>query len=58
MRSDPCCEGISLKWISDEAAIEILDFLQIFTANFETRYVNHIRRYYSGRSLLKDRTNA
>jgi len=41
---------IPLPQLSDEAAVEILDFLQVFTLNFENRYAGQIRRYYDGRS--------
>ena len=36
--------------LSDEAAVEILNFLQAFTLNFEIRYRDQIRRYYDDRS--------
>ena len=36
--------------LSDEAAVEILDLLQTFILNFETRYGAQIHRYYSDRS--------
>jgi hypothetical protein len=35
--------------ISDQAAVEILNFLQVFTTDFEIRYGNQIRRYYDDR---------
>ena len=49
------CAGPDYLWVplgplSDEAAVEILDFLQVFTNNFENRYSNQIRRYYDSRS--------
>jgi len=43
----PC---IPLPSISDEAAVEILDFLQVFMTDFENRYGDQIRRYYDDRS--------
>ncbi len=43
----PC---IPLRPLSDEAAVEILDFLQVFTTDFEIRYGAQIRRYYDDRS--------
>jgi len=41
---------IPLRPLSDEAAVEILDFLQVFTTDFEIRYGRQIRRYYNDRS--------
>jgi hypothetical protein len=41
---------IPLPQLSDKAAVEILDFLQVFTNDFENRYGNQIRRYYDERS--------
>ena len=38
--------------LSDDSAAEILDFLQVFTNDFENRYGNQIRRYYENRSSL------
>jgi hypothetical protein len=50
MCSDPSYQCIPLRPLSDEAAVEILDFLQVFTNDFENRYGNQIRRYYEERS--------
>jgi len=50
MCADPCYECIPLKSISDETAVEILDFFQVFTMDFEIRYGNPIRRYYDARA--------
>lgn len=50
MCSDPCFRCIPLRPLSDEAAVEILDFLQEFLLNFEIRYGDQIRRYYDDRS--------
>lgn len=50
MGSDPCYQCIPLRALSDEAAVEILDFLQVFTMDFEIRYSDQIRRYYDQRS--------
>lgn len=50
MCSDPCYQCIPLRQLSDEAAVEILDFLQVFTLDFEIRYSDQIRRYYDQRS--------
>lgn len=41
---------ITLPSLSDEAAVEILDFLQVFTNDFENRYASQIQRYYDERS--------
>jgi len=50
MRKPMCSEHghqcAPLQPLSDEAAVEILDFLQVFTADFEIRYGEQIRRYY------------
>jgi len=35
MDKDPCCDGIPLPQLSDEAAVEILNFLQVLTLDFE-----------------------
>ena len=50
MCSDPCDQCVPLRPLSDEAAVEILDFLQVFTTDFESRYGDQIRRYYDDRS--------
>jgi hypothetical protein len=50
MCSDSGFECIPLRPLSDEAAVEILDFLQVFMTDFENRYGNQIRRYYDERS--------
>jgi len=50
MCSDSGLESITLQSLSDEAAVEILDFLQVFMTDFENRYGNQIRRYYDERS--------
>lgn len=50
MGSDPCHHCIRLRPLSDEAAVEILDFLRVFTTEFEIRYGDQIRRYYDERS--------
>jgi hypothetical protein len=46
MYSDPGFHCIPLPPLPDKAAVEILNFLQEFTNNFENRYSNQIRRYY------------
>lgn len=50
MCSDPSYQCSPLSQLSDEAAVEILDFLQVLTNNFENQYSNQIRRYYDERS--------
>jgi hypothetical protein len=46
MCSEPRFQCISLPQLSDEAVVEILDFLQVFTTDFENRYGGQIHRYY------------
>ncbi len=46
MYSDPGFHCTPLPPLPDKAAVEILNFLQEFTNNFENRYSNQIRRYY------------
>lgn len=50
MCPDSCYQCIPLQQLSDESAVEILDFLQIFISNFESRYGDQIRRYYDQHS--------
>jgi hypothetical protein len=50
MCSDPGYQYTALRPLSDEAAVEIFDFLQVFMNDFENRYSNQIRRYYDSRS--------
>ena len=50
MCSDPPYQCLPLRPLSDEAAVEILDFLQVFIINFESRYGDQIRRYYDQRA--------
>jgi hypothetical protein len=50
MCSDHSYQCIPLRPLSDEAAAEILDFLQVFITDFENRYAGQIRRYYDERS--------
>ena len=52
MCSDPYHQCIQLRPISDEAAVEILDFLQVFITNFENRYASQIHRHYEQRRQL------
>ena len=49
-RPDSCHSCVSLGLLSDEAAVEILDFLQMFMPDFENRYATQLRRYYDQRS--------
>lgn len=46
MYPNPSFNCITLPPLPDKAAVEILNFLQEFTNNFENRYCNQIRRYY------------
>ena len=50
MGDKPCYQCIPLPSLSDEAAVEIRDFLEVLTIDFECRYRNQIRRYYDQRS--------
>ena len=50
MCSNPCFRCIPMQTLSDEAAVEILNFLQQFTWDFEIRYATQVRRYYDERS--------
>lgn len=50
MCTDPCFQCIPLPQLSDEAVVEILDFLQVFTTDFGNRYCGQIHRYYENRS--------
>ena len=43
----PC---IPMRPLSDEATVEILNFLQVFMTDFENSHGNQIRRYYDERS--------
>ena len=57
MCSESCFQCISLPQLSDEAVVEILDFLQVFTTDFENRYSGQIHRYYEARArhnIIKD----
>lgn len=50
MCSEPGYQCDPLPQLSDQAVVEILDFLQVVTNNFENQYCNQIRRYYDARS--------
>ena len=50
MCPDHCHHDIPLPQLSDETAVEILEFLQAFTMFFENRYAGQISRYYDDRS--------
>ncbi|NDP40770.1 MAG: hypothetical protein GZ093_18895 [Rhodoferax sp.] len=45
--------GIPLPPLSDEAAVEILDFLGAVFQIFETRYANQIYRYYQANNIVR-----
>ena len=53
MCTDPRFQCITPRPLSDEAVVEILDFLQVFTNDFENRYSNQIRRYYDSDSRFR-----
>ena len=46
MNTDQPDHGIPLPMLSDEAAVEILNFLEVTFQIFETRYAHQIHRYY------------
>ena len=50
MRPESCPVKIRLPPLSDEAAVEIRDFLYDFIERFESHYSAQIRRFYHGRS--------
>ena len=50
MCTHPCYDCIALEHLSDEAVVEIRNFLQVFMLDFERRYGSQIRRYYDDRS--------
>lgn len=50
MRHYPEPPAVPLPTLSDEAAVEILDFLQDVLTVFESHYGAQIRRYYDERS--------
>jgi hypothetical protein len=50
MQSDNWNQSIALHALSDEAAVEILDFLHRFATDFENCYASQIHRYYAQRS--------
>ena len=50
MNADHLYRGIPLPTLSDEASVEILNFLEELILAFETRYSDQIRRYYDERS--------
>lgn len=42
-----------LPYLSDEAAVEILDYIETMYQIFETRYASQINRYYRNTGVLK-----
>ena len=46
MNADQPDHGIPLPMLSDEAAVEILNFLEVMFQIFETQYAHQIYRYY------------
>ncbi|MEO6624002.1 MAG: hypothetical protein ABIN37_04110 [Burkholderiaceae bacterium] len=44
--NNPPDDAVPLPQLSDEAAVEILDFLGALFQRFETHYANQIYRYY------------
>ncbi|NMM37051.1 MAG: hypothetical protein HHJ09_05985 [Glaciimonas sp.] len=51
--NSPPDHGIPLPPLSDEAAVEILDFLGVMFQIFETRYANQIYRYYQTSNIVR-----
>ena len=50
MRPDYCPLNIPLPPLSDDAVVEILDFLQAIALRFEVLYGGEIHRYYEQHS--------
>jgi hypothetical protein len=50
MHADPLYHDLPMPPLSDEAAVEILDFLHAIVLRFETHYGGEIHRYYEQRS--------
>lgn len=46
----PMCECTEPRRLSDEAAVQINEFLEVIAANFLSRYGHRIDRYYSKHS--------
>ena len=51
MRPDSCPVEICLPPISDEAVVEIYDFLSDFLRLFESHYGGQLHRFYEDRSF-------
>jgi len=52
MCTDNGYQDITQRPLSDETAVEILDFLQVLITDFENRYASQINRYYAQRRQL------
>ena len=52
----PMCAGTATRTLSDEAAIEIHEFLEMIAANFLSQYGQRICRHYA--KLAKHNLNA
>ncbi|MDP3652996.1 MAG: hypothetical protein Q8R67_15060 [Rhodoferax sp.] len=46
----PMCDGRETRTLSDEAAVEIHEFLAVIAANFLSRYGQRIYRHYDKRA--------
>lgn len=46
MDADQSPSDLLLPALSDEAAVEILNFLEVVLQMFETRYAGQVRRFY------------
>lgn len=46
----PMCAGTETRTLSDEAAVEIHEFLEVIAANFLSQYGQRIYRHYAKRA--------
>ena len=46
----PMCAGTETRTLSDEAAVEIHEFLEVIAANFLSQYGQRIYRHYARRT--------
>ena len=51
--NNPPDHGIPLPPLSDEAAVQILDFLEAMFQIVETRYADQIHRYYQNNNVIR-----
>jgi len=50
MRTDPSSADIPMPRLSDDAVVQVHDFIEHFLDLFEARYGDQIHRYYEDRS--------